>query len=99
VTVMPQAGRQAAHVILDAVSVYDPAMPAPMTVVDRAFHRLNEVDAVGVRLTDDGEVVVDASDLLGGTIVVVQWLVEALARERGEGREQVIADARGFLDE
>jgi hypothetical protein len=100
-TEIPEGGRQAAHVILDAVSAWDVAASsdANAAAMILALTRMNEVDAVAATLDEDDNLSVDASNLLGGAMVSVNWLVEQLAHERGQDKELVIAELRDFLDQ
>lgn len=100
-TEIPEGGRQAAHVILDAVSAWDIAASsdANAAAMILALTRMNDVDAVAATVDEDDNLSVDASNLLGGAMVSVNWLVEQLAHERGQDKELVIAELRDFLDQ
>jgi hypothetical protein len=100
-TEIPEGGRQVAHVILDAVSAWDTAATsdANAAAMILALSRMNDVDAVNATLDDDDNLSIDASNLLGGAMVSVNWLVEQLAHERGQDKELVIAQLRDFLDQ
>jgi hypothetical protein len=50
-------------------------------------------------LDDDDNLSLDASNLLGGAIVSMSWLIEQLARERHQDKQLVIAELRDFLDQ
>jgi hypothetical protein len=98
---MPEAGRQAAHVLLDAVSVWDVSATGQQNSAasDLALARLNEVGAVTATYDDDTEELnLDASELLGGVMVLVQQLVSNLSTCTGMDREEVIALTRESLD-
>jgi hypothetical protein len=100
-THIPEGGRQAAHVILDAVSAWDTAATsdtnaAAMTL---ALTRMNEVDAVTVTIDEDDNLAIDASNLLGAAMVSVNWLVEQLSHSSGQDKQLVIAQLRDFLDQ
>ncbi|MCU1443845.1 MAG: hypothetical protein JWQ59_1995 [Cryobacterium sp.] len=100
-TDIPEGGRQAAHVIIDAVSAWDTAATpdANTQAMNLALNRMNDVDAVRATLDDDDNLSLDASNLLGGAIVSMSWLIEQLARERHQDKQLVIAELRDFLDQ
>lgn len=105
-TAIPDAGRQSAHVILDAVTAWDPSLGIAdenNDAMNLALDRLNEIDgAIEVDVDDDEDeldVTLDVTNLAGGTIVLVNYLVKQLAQARGEDVHDVIARAREFLDE
>jgi len=99
---MPAAGRSAANVMLDAIVAFEPGQ-LDSSIVDLALHRLAEVGgAYEVTVDDNGEdvaVAVDLSNLLGGTLVALQWLTYRLAEERATDPEVVVSDLRAFLSE
>jgi hypothetical protein len=100
---MPEGGRQAAHVLLDTVSAYDPELADDAknsAAMDRAFQRMNDVGAVSGTIDDATDVVtLEVSPLLGGTIVSMHWLVTQLAHHKGTTREDVIFALREYLDD
>jgi hypothetical protein len=99
---MPEQGRQAAFVLLDALSGREPGGPdaGNEAVMNLALRRLNEVGAVTATMDDETEeVTVDVSNLVGGTLVTLQWLVSALAERRGCDETVVVHDLRGFLSD
>lgn len=99
-TEIPEGGRQAAHVLLDAVSAWDTAATpgANAAAMTLALTRMNDVEAITALLDEDENLSVDASNLLGGAMVSVNWLLEQLARERGQDKQLVITELRDFLD-
>lgn len=99
---MPEKGRLAAHVLLDAASVWSESVneEANTEVMNLALHRLDDIGPVKVEQDDTtGQIVVDVSQLAGGAVVALQWLISRLAEGRGFSREVVINDLRAFLDE
>ncbi|MDR5699858.1 hypothetical protein [Agromyces aerolatus] len=106
-TDIPAAGRQSAHVILDAVSAWDPDIGPTdenADAMNRALERLDRIDgAIVVTADDDADdithLTLDVSNLTGGAIVLVNWLVHQLGDARNEDPQIVIAQAREFLDE
>jgi hypothetical protein len=100
-TDIPEGGRQAAHVILDAISAWDTsATPdANAAAMNLALKRMNDVDAVKATLDDNENLSLDASNLLGGAMVSVNWLIEQLAHERRSDKRLVISELRDFLDQ
>jgi hypothetical protein len=96
---MPEPGRQAAHVLLDATSVFRPE-DADATIVDLALQRLGDAGAVSATFNDvTGEANVDVSDLVGATLVLLQRLVTEAAREHGVSKGEIIADLRAHVDD
>ena len=82
--------------MLDAISVYESGDgPSDAPLIDLALIRLAEIDDAVV-LRDE---TVDASNLVGGTIVGWYWLIRELADARGVDPLEVISDLRAFLDE
>ena len=82
-TAIPDAGRQSAHVILDAVTAWDPSLGIAdenNDAMNLALDRLNEIDgAIEVDVDDDEDeldVTLDVTNLAGGTIVLVNYLRE-----------------------
>jgi hypothetical protein len=100
-TDIPEGGRQAAHVILDAISAWDTAATpdANAAAMNLALKRMNDVDAVKATLDDNENLSLDASNLLGGAMVSVNWLIEQLAHERRSDKRLVISELRDFLDQ
>jgi hypothetical protein len=97
-TPLPEAGRQAAHTLIDVVSLWDENPDAD--IMNRAFARLNQVGAIRTHAPTHGPALqVDISHLMGGTIVTLKWLVAHLAAERGVTEADVITELRQFLDE
>lgn len=98
---MPGGGRQAAHVLLDAVSVWstDASDATNAQAAQLAIQRLNDVDAVIATLSDDDELHVDISNLVGGVMVTMKFLVRQLALARSIDEHEVIANTREFLDD
>ncbi|MBC7441503.1 MAG: hypothetical protein H7311_03120 [Ramlibacter sp.] len=100
-TDMPEGGRQASNILLDAVSAWDTASThesnnAAMTL---ALGRMSEVDAFTATLDGDDHLSIDASNVLSGAIVAINWLIEQLAHDRSQSRHSIIADLREFLDD
>lgn len=89
--------------MLDVVAVADrddPAWPANM---QRALDAISESGAIVVELNEEAgsvnpPVSVDASNLLMPAIVLIDSLVETLARLTGNSRESVVHDARVVLE-
>jgi len=96
----PNKGRLAAHVLLDAVSV---ARTWDAAATDLAYRRLADIEAFSVEVDDepggDLNVKVDLSDVLGASLITIDYLVEFVAKLRtGVTREQVIVELREYLD-
>lgn len=98
---MPEGGRQASYILLDAVSAWDTASSHDTNnaAMILALSRMNDVDAFTATLDGNDHLSIDASNLLGGAIVAINWLIEQLAHERQQSRHSVIADLREFLDD
>ena len=95
---MPEPGRQAGHVILDALSVFSPD-DATSAAVDLALARLTEVGALTATIDDDDVVTVDASDLVASVLVLMTRLITENQLLRGIGDEEIIVELRELLDE
>lgn len=96
---MPEPGRQAAHVLLDATSAFRPE-DDDASIVDLALQRLGEAGAVTATYDDvTDEATVDVSDLVGATLVLLERLVTEVAREHGVSKGVVIADLRTHVDD
>jgi hypothetical protein len=96
-----ETGRLAAHVLLDAVSTFDSSAPEKESgrILDLAVARLAEVDCVTATYDDETDTAtVDASDLVGGTVVLINALVERIAAELGLERAVVVSQTREALD-
>lgn len=99
---MREAGRQTGHILLDVISAWDSSQPDESTVnrdaANIALERLNEIGAVSGTQHDDGSVSLDVSDLVGGALVTMQWLVSCLDALTSLDRLEVVSRARRFLD-
>lgn len=98
-TGIPETGRQAAHVLLDAVSLWD-EKPDP-ELINRALARLGEIGAVQARgpaAADLEGIDIDVTHLVGGATVAIKWLVAQLADARGVVESSIISDLRLHLD-
>ncbi|WP_181641659.1 hypothetical protein [Nocardioides massiliensis] len=99
---MPELGRQAAHVLVDMVSVSDPGLgdsPGSGSAVPLAARRFNEIEAVSLTVNDETEAThLDMSYVLGPTAVLITWLVRQLELHAGVRQETVLVAAREFLD-
>lgn len=94
---IPRPGREAANVILDAITAHDPDAPS-VDVMNLALARLGEVeDAYRVTMNDDDEATLDLSNLVGGTMVAMSRLVQLVSEAEGVSREEVISDLREWL--
>ncbi|GAA1448848.1 hypothetical protein [Leifsonia poae] len=99
---VPESGRQIAHVLIDAVMAYDADGDDTQNAraVSLALETLGDLGAVTVTTHPDADTVrVDASDLLGATIVSMLWLVDQLAEATGSSEEEVAAALREFMDD
>lgn len=97
---MPEAGRQAAHILLDATSAWDVNSSESVNEVaaNLALQQLMEVDALIATFDDETDVVtVDATHLLGAGMVLLQYLLQRVADSDGIQREEVIFQVREFV--
>lgn len=95
---IPEKGRQSAHVLIDAVSV---ASFGGADAVELALQRLLDIGAIEVTLGEDADGAtadINLSDLLGGTMMVENWLIGQLAESRGLSRDDVIEEVRQYID-
>jgi hypothetical protein len=101
-TTMPEQGRVAAHVLLDALADWDKSSHADAALLQVALDRLS--DLVGaVRVTveehpDELEIEVDWSNLAGATFVLLQWFMERLMAATGFDAHTAITGAREYID-
>ncbi len=97
---MPEVGRQAAHILLDAVTAFESGRADEDNVVamNLALQRLDDVGAIGATTARTGEITLDVSNLAGGAVVSLNWLIEQLAFRDGSDPQAVIARLRSFLD-
>jgi hypothetical protein len=88
---LPEPGRQAAHVLLDAVAAFDE--DASHSVNERpmstATNRMAEVHAVRATLNPAGEADVAVTHLLGGAIFTTKLLIGMVAVASRRSEEQV----------
>ncbi|THG33020.1 hypothetical protein [Naasia lichenicola] len=98
---MPEIGRQAAHILLDAVIAFESGRDQEDNVVamNLALQRLDDVGAVDVLTSPSGDITLEVSNLAGGAVVALNWLIEQLAFREVTDREVVIARLREFLDQ
>jgi hypothetical protein len=101
-TDIPETGRLAGHVLIDAVMAYEVDEEdddANMDAVDLALTRLSEIHAVTVIRSGDGDSVqVEASNLVAPAVLCMIWLIDQLAAATGSSHEEVAAGLREFLD-
>ena len=97
---IPDAGRQAAHVLLDAVSAWSAEADeaANENAINLAIERLAEIGAVTATLDDQEALDVNVSNLVGGTLVTMTWLVRQLSLSAAVDQAEVIVNAREFLE-
>jgi hypothetical protein len=96
----PEIGRQSAHVLLDAASVFDPELPdvEAAALTDRALQRLDEIGAVTVSLDEDDIATVDASNLVGASLWIISPLLDWVAENHGMSRAEVVVKMREIVD-
>jgi hypothetical protein len=93
--------RKSANVYLDMVTAWDVTsrqMDEGMVLaVGTALERFNDLDLVQATSTDDGDLSLDITSLVGGGMVAMGYLVHNLAAERGVDPLVVVSDAREWL--
>jgi hypothetical protein len=101
-TDIPETGRLAGHVLIDAVMAYDIDQEdedANLAAMDLALARLGELHAVSViRSEHDDSVQVDASNLVAPAVLCMIWLIDQLSDATGSSHEALAARLREFLD-
>jgi hypothetical protein len=98
---IPESARLVAHVMADAVSALEPGSGRNSEAMDLALARLKEIDEAVVAHVDEetGQLTsLDISNLLGGALASMNWLVTQLAEARGVDELDVIASLREALD-
>lgn len=94
---MPEAGRGAANVLLDAV-IANGVDGDSTAATNLAIQRLSEVEgAYRATITDEDEVTLELSNLIGGTLVVMHRLIAIAADGQGVSREEIVSDLRAWL--
>lgn len=93
--------RQAAMVLLDAVSAFDPHQgdtPENEAAVRLALKRLTEVDAISATRDDEAGVTrVNADPLIIGALSIITLLVGTIAEDRGADRAAVLSTIREIV--
>jgi hypothetical protein len=92
------AARAFANSFLDAASVATDD-DYTVEVLQLAVNGALETGAVQVDISDSGEVDIDLSAAIGGTMLLVRHLVSRVRDESGRPDEEVIHDARAWLEE
>jgi hypothetical protein len=98
---LTEPGRLASHVLLDVISIWNDQTVIPDQAVqigNTALERLGDVGAVRSAHINDGQVEVDASDLIGGALMALNWLVAEVADVEVCSREDVVIRLREYLD-
>jgi hypothetical protein len=99
VTGMPESGRLAASVLLDAVVSQSPEKSESENrmALDMALALLIETDDGGYHDERNPDSIIDASDLVGAAIVLTSWLISRLAEARGSDVAEVAGELRTFI--
>ena len=98
---IPEPGRSAAHVLIDVLSSgadggYDVEDASAQNL---ALARISEIGAVTATYDDETDAMnIDASDLIGGALTSMQWLVTQLAVVSDVEETDVLVRLRSFLD-
>jgi len=95
-TEFSEPARQAAHALLDTISVREPGNVA---VRDQALQRINSVGAARATWDDDtGRLRVNIDDLFAGTLVVLDSLLDMLTDNSDRDRKDCMAQVRELVD-
>src|SRR4051812_409395 len=98
----PEAARQAAHIVLDALTVHSPDDdPEPVdrdAMSELALQRLTEVGALTLTRDEAGRYVLDVAGLSTGLLAVTTVAVSGWARCAGIDRDVLIAEIRAVID-
>lgn len=90
-------GYRAAEILLDGVIATGSDTDMGQAV-QAAINALGDIGAVTATYNDETDTVaLDASDLTGGALTLIAWLVNQLAGARGISPELAVAEAREFL--
>lgn len=97
---LDRPSRDAAHVLLDAVTAYDPyaGEQASTAAANLALQRLNAVDAVTATLGENGDLQLNIDRLANATVYVIYLLAAQLANVTNVDTDTVIAAAREIVD-
>jgi len=98
---LTEPGRLASHVLLDVISIWNDPTVVPdqsVQIGNTALERLGDVGAVRSTHISDGQVEVDASDLIGGALMALNWLVAEVADVQHCTREEIVIRLRDYLD-
>lgn len=102
---MPEVGRKAAHLLIDAVTAYDPGADEQTNeaTMNLALIALEETGAVDIQVADDGSdgvaVSVDVSNVVGPSISALHWLALRVSVLSGRSVEEVLHDLREHIDD
>ena len=96
---MDKPAQVAAQVFLDLVPFLGPTRrEAPSEArIMRILNRLTQEDAVTFHMNRDGEVLLDAHQLVIGVVSSLNWLVNELAQSSGVTRASILGDMRKYI--
>jgi hypothetical protein len=99
---MHDAGRQAAHVLLDTVSAVDKDADymSNATAIQLAFQRMQDVGAITATVKDEagGDLRLDVSPLVGASLISMNWLINVAARHAEREPADIVVGLREYLD-
>lgn len=98
---MPPVGREAAQILLDAVSAYSPEASEAGNdrAINLALERLHEIGAVTATIDSGSDAVsVDVSNIAAPAVVLLYWLARTAAQAPRDEHD-VIAELREFITE
>lgn len=103
-SIFPEPGRQAAHVLIDGASASLDYPRDGSDAANLAYQRLLQIEGgIVVKVDDPGpdeelDVQLDLSNLLGATLITIRRLAERLAEAEGRDVESVLVELREFVD-
>jgi hypothetical protein len=98
---MPEPGRQVAFVLADTLTTWDGEADEEVNnqAIKLAWQRLNQIEGAVTATLDDetDEVTITLSNVLGGALVSMNWLLSVAEASTGLDRLELIAGMREFL--
>lgn len=99
----PEAGRQVAHVLIDGVSAADhDNIDIGSAAADLAYQRISDIpDGLPVNVTDTDDnthIAIDLSNVLGASMITIDWLIKQLADSSGHSIDEIIVALREYVD-
>jgi hypothetical protein len=98
---LTEPGRLASHVLVDVLSVWSDATEAEerrIAASNLALDRLRETGAVAVHRVNEHQLELDATQLVSGALVSMDWLLRSFAEVTCQHEDLVLAQLREYLD-